>query len=79
MQLDQCIESLNALYFQISNSTGTIANKPSGEGIVALYAMPNPFLLNKICLNQINHLIHNYISSSVSHIVSKQMLCDLWN
>ena len=23
-----------------------------GEGIVALYATPNPFLLNKICLNQ---------------------------
>ena len=22
----------------------------SGEGIVVLYAMPNPFLLNKICL-----------------------------
>ena len=24
----------------------------SGEGIVALYATPNPFLLNKTCLNQ---------------------------
>ena len=24
----------------------------SGEGIVALYTAPNPFLLNKICLNQ---------------------------
>ena len=24
----------------------------AGEGIVALYAAPNPFLLNKICLNQ---------------------------
>ena len=24
----------------------------SGEGIVALYAAPNPSLLNKICLNQ---------------------------
>jgi hypothetical protein len=23
-----------------------------GEGFVLLYAMPNPFLLNKICLNQ---------------------------
>ena len=23
-----------------------------GEGIVALYATPNSFLLNKICLNQ---------------------------
>ena len=23
-----------------------------GEGIVAVDAMPNPFLLNKICLNQ---------------------------
>ena len=23
------------------------------EGIVALYAAPNPFLLNKICLNQL--------------------------
>ena len=25
----------------------------TGEGIVMLYAKPNPFLLNKICLNQI--------------------------
>ena len=25
----------------------------SGEGIVALHAIPNPFLMNKICLNQI--------------------------
>ena len=27
-------------------------NTSSAEGIVALYAMPNPFLLTKICLNQ---------------------------
>ena len=27
-------------------------NLCSGEGIVALYAVPNPSLLNKICLNQ---------------------------
>ena len=26
----------------------------SGEGIVALYAAPNPFLLNKICINQLH-------------------------
>ena len=25
---------------------------PPGEGIVGLYDAPNPFLLNKICLNQ---------------------------
>ena len=29
----------------------------SGEGIVALYAVPNPFLLYKMCLNQ-NIFIH---------------------
>ena len=28
------------------------AKSVNGEGIVALYAAPNPFLLNKICLNQ---------------------------
>ena len=36
-------------------------NYASGEGIVALYAAPNPFLLNKICLNQLcilNWCIH---------------------
>ena len=27
--------------------------RKSGEGIVALYTAPNPFLLNKICLNQL--------------------------
>ena len=26
--------------------------KERGEGIVTLYATPNPFLLNEICLNQ---------------------------
>ena len=31
---------------------GTFVNTSSAEGIVALYAAPNPFLLNKICLNQ---------------------------
>ena len=31
---------------------GSFVNTSSGEGIVALYAAPNPFLLNKICLNQ---------------------------
>ena len=32
---------------------GSFVNTSSGEGIVALYAAPNPFLLNKICLNQV--------------------------
>ena len=31
---------------------GSFVNTSSGEGIVALYAAPNPFLLNKIRLNQ---------------------------
>ena len=31
---------------------GSFVTTSSGEGIVALYAVPNPFLLNKICLNQ---------------------------
>ena len=30
------------------------ADRQTREGIVALYAAPNPFLLNKICLNQRN-------------------------
>ena len=25
----------------------------SGDGIIVLYAAPNPFLLNKLCLNQL--------------------------
>ena len=30
----------------------SFVNTTFGEGIVTLYAAPNPFLLNKICLNQ---------------------------
>ena len=30
-------------------------NKKSSEVYVALYATPNPFLLTRICLNQINN------------------------
>ena len=33
-------------------NTQTIQCTKTGEGIVALYAMPNPFLWNKICLDQ---------------------------
>ena len=32
---------------------GSFVNTSSGEGIVELYAAPNPFLLSKICLNQV--------------------------
>ena len=54
-------------YYQTSNSwkcvcayvcvhmcvwLGSFVNTSSGEGIVTLYAARNPFLLNKICLNQ---------------------------
>ena len=38
-----------------------------GEGIVALYAAPNPFLVSKICLNQGNQrqrLIISYLWDS---------------
>ena len=32
---------------------GSFIHTSFGEGIVAVYAVFNPFLLNKICLNQI--------------------------
>ena len=35
----------------------------SGEGHVAVYATPNPILLNKICLNQAH--IHIYPGSEI--------------
>ena len=28
-----------------------------GEGIATLYTVPNPFLLNKICLNQYSNVL----------------------
>ena len=34
--------------------------KVSGEGIVAVNATPNPFLLNKICSSQWSRLIHGF-------------------
>ena len=36
----------------------------TGEGTVALYATPNPFLLNKICLNQWNLIWGKWLSTS---------------
>ena len=55
--------------FQQQNSSGlsmihiaSYYNTSSGEGIVALYAATNPFLLNKICLNQ--HFILQHITAS---------------
>ena len=36
-----------------------------GVGTVALYATPNPFLLNKICLNQIHIGIQLDIQQSI--------------
>ena len=40
----------------ITSYTGEgIERGETGKGIVPLYAAPNPFLLNKICLNQIIH------------------------
>ena len=46
-------------------------NVTSGEGIV-LYAVPKPFLLNKICLNQISHRselgeIKNWCKEGIAH------------
>ena len=42
---------INSLLFH-SLSILAMKTAASGEGIVALYAAPNPYLLNKICLNQ---------------------------
>ena len=41
------------LYIDILCSNGDMFKAEwTGEGIVALYVVPNPFLRNKICLNQ---------------------------
>ena len=42
----------NLVHYLVYWSTKHVGTN-SGEGIVALYAVPNPFLLNKICLNQL--------------------------
>ena len=50
-------------YQQIHSATTPAAQQmfTSGEGIVALYAAPNPFLLNKICLDQMFTSLFTYL------------------
>ena len=45
-----------------------------GEGIVALYAAPNPFLLNKICLNQLHIDVQHKQFYQVFHILESEIL-----
>ena len=53
----------NYTVFQILENVVTAMQliKLSGESIVTLYAAPNPFLLNKVCLNQLNYLIRKIL------------------
>ena len=60
---------------------GSFVNTSSGEGIVALYAAPNPFLLNKICLNQgsklrsiFHTIIFNFLPSVLQHTIEESLL-----
>ena len=56
----------------------TVCNLTStGEGIIAFYAAPNPFFLNKICLNQLNlwNLCTQKFVTSVNHCTT---ICSLW-
>ena len=46
----------------------------SGEGNVALYATPNPFLLNKICLNQTFIHLHIYPNLSSRNTTKRRKL-----
>ena len=49
-------------WFYIVSVFVPLKQRYAGEGTVALYAAPNPFLLDKICLNQ-----QPYISNSFNH------------
>ena len=40
----------------MGDGTCSFLHASSGEGIVALYATPNPFLLNKLWLNQLQDI-----------------------
>ena len=53
---------------------GSFVNTSSGEGIVALYAAPNPFLPNKICLNQ---FIQDF-PTWVHFFLHKMIMCCGW-
>ena len=46
------IHSVKIFQLLRSRQHGSPINRDAGEGNVVLYATPNPFLLNKICLNQ---------------------------
>ena len=45
-------KSMNMSQMQIETGLSQTGINKGGEGTVALYAAPNTFLLNKICLNQ---------------------------
>ena len=52
---------------------GSCVNTSSGEGIVTLYAAPSPFLLNKICLNQIMGDTHQQsFETSITMVIELQ-------
>ena len=44
--------NFHLLFFFLAYQETFLSPLTSGEGIVTLYAVPNPFLLNKISLNQ---------------------------
>ena len=45
------------------------------EGNVMLYATPNPFLLNKICLNQEKNMFHNIEIQGEKYWYGENMRC----